>query len=119
MKRFRHDVVHDVRWPFGHPPLITIWEGQRLIDNDKNYSNTATVFCGITYLALNEALNQRVAIKEYLPNEFAVRDAHNVVVAKSEEDRKTFQWGLERFSQEARLLERFDHPNIVRFAGGP
>ena len=69
---------------------------------------------GITYLGLDEHYNRRVAIKEYLPNEFAVRSADYRVVAKSEEDRKTFQWGLDRFAQEARTLERFDHPNIVR-----
>jgi serine/threonine protein kinase/antitoxin component YwqK of YwqJK toxin-antitoxin module len=69
---------------------------------------------GITYLALDIKLDLKVAIKEYFPREFAVR-AHSSQVkpAGSNEDKDTFKWGLNRFLQEARVLARFRHPNIV------
>ena len=38
----------------------------------------------------------------------------STVSAKSEQDQEGFEWGLERFLDEARTVARFDHPNIVR-----
>ncbi len=69
---------------------------------------------GITYLGRDTTLNLKVAIKEYLPNELAVRDANLNVLPKSSDCEETYYWGLDRFLQEARLLARFNHPNIVR-----
>ena len=69
---------------------------------------------GITYLARDENLNAPVAIKEYLPDEFAARDTRSTVVPKSVSTKQDYAWGLERFHDEAQTLARFHHPNIVR-----
>jgi hypothetical protein len=67
---------------------------------------------GITYRAFDTQLAKFVAIKEYLPVEFAVRD-HGKVVARGTRFAEDFAWGRERFLDEARALARFRHPHIV------
>ncbi len=69
---------------------------------------------GITYLAGDTNLNQRVAIKEYLPSELAQREEDDSVHPVSGEYGEQFSWGLERFIKEAQTLARFKHPHIVR-----
>jgi serine/threonine protein kinase len=69
---------------------------------------------GITYLATDTMLNRQVAIKEYYPREFAVREGSRRIRASgNQEDQETFAWGLTRFLEEARILARFEHPNII------
>lgn len=70
---------------------------------------------GITYLGWDINLATLVAVKEYLPRDYAGRDSdHASVMAHSREDAGLFRFGLEQFLQEARTLARFDHPNVVR-----
>ena len=69
---------------------------------------------GITYLGWNLALDIPVAIKEYLPADLATRESDRGVVPQSTQATADFQWGLDRFIDEARILARFQHPNIVR-----
>ena len=68
---------------------------------------------GITYLAAETNLKRHVAIKEYLPVEFAVRDSDTTVKPRSSADKEDYEWGLERFVQEAGTLAVFRHPAIV------
>ena len=67
---------------------------------------------GITYKALDTQLDKVVAIKEYLPNDFAVRTDATTVQPKSTADQDDYQWGLTRFLDEARTLARFEHPHL-------
>lgn len=71
---------------------------------------------GITYLARDENLHLTVAVKEYFPADLALRGAEQSVQVRSGdgEARASFDWGLERFLDEARALAAFRHPNIIR-----
>jgi serine/threonine protein kinase len=69
---------------------------------------------GLTYLAIDTNLNLRVAVKEYLPADIAVRNPDNSVVPSSAEVAEDFMWGKRRFLDESRTLAEFRHPNIVR-----
>ena len=69
---------------------------------------------GITYRAYDANLDKFVAIKEYLPGEFATRAERYTVVPQSSTDAQDYHWGLNRFLDEARTLARFDHPHLNR-----
>ena len=73
---------------------------------------------GITYLAWDTTLETRVAIKEYLPREVAGRETdRNTVMAHSRDDEELFKFGLNSFLKEARILAKFNHPNVMRVRG--
>ncbi|HEX2824992.1 MAG TPA: protein kinase [Burkholderiales bacterium] len=69
---------------------------------------------GIVYLAQDEVLGRRVALKEYLPSAFANRGAGLTVNVTSSRHEETFRLGLKSFINEARLLAQFDHPALVK-----
>ena len=69
---------------------------------------------GIVYLANDEVLQRRVALKEYLPSSLARRGAGLTVNVTSTRHEETFQIGLRSFLNEARLLAQFDHPALVK-----
>ena len=70
---------------------------------------------GITYLAADNYLQLKVAIKEFFPSNVAVRNHFSGAVAlKSDEAQAEYSWGRDRFMREAQTLARFRHKNIVQ-----
>lgn len=70
---------------------------------------------GITYIGWDVNLQQRVAIKEYLPRDLATRTTDSLEVrVHTDADHARFDAGREYFLHEARIVARFAHPNIVR-----
>jgi serine/threonine protein kinase len=71
---------------------------------------------GITYLARDANLDLPIALKEYFPADLATRagDLRVLVRGGDEDHAGQFEWGLERFLDEARALAAFRHPNIIR-----
>ncbi len=69
---------------------------------------------GVTYLALETAVDRYVTIKEYFPTDFALRSNDLAAVPRSHGSEDDYTWGLDRFIDEARTLGKFDHQNIVR-----
>jgi serine/threonine protein kinase len=71
---------------------------------------------GITYLAWDNNLETKLAIKEYMPRDFATRNSTNAEISTFAGDAKeNFAYGLERFLEEARTLAKFQqHAGIVR-----
>lgn len=71
---------------------------------------------GVTYLGYDSVLNQKVAIKEYLPGEFATRvtGASDVTIFSGERQEQ-FADGIVKFVDEARRLAKFRNTSgIVR-----
>lgn len=70
---------------------------------------------GITYLAWDINLNIKLAIKEYFPQELATRqEGHTEISAYTGSMSSDYDYGLEKFLEEARTLARFEsHPHVV------
>lgn len=69
---------------------------------------------GVTYLAEEISLARMVTVKEYFPSDFAARQNGVDALPKSSDCSGDFQWGLDRFIEEAQALAKLDHANIVR-----
>ena len=69
---------------------------------------------GITYLAEDVNLDRKVAIKEYMPAQLAIRAEDHSAQPVSTEDAEKYFWGKERFLNEARLLADVEHPSVVQ-----
>ena len=52
---------------------------------------------GMTYLAWDANLEKKVAIKEYLPGDLALRALDGSVVPVSSDQQHDYRWGLDRF----------------------
>ena len=65
---------------------------------------------GVTYLAWDGKLEQKVAIKEYLPGEFSTRiPGESTVTVFSGDKSEQFRSGLEKFVDEAKRLAKFQN----------
>ncbi|HEY1132873.1 MAG TPA: protein kinase [Roseateles sp.] len=69
---------------------------------------------GIVYLARDHSLEREIAIKEYMPSQFASRDGQSQVSVRSVSMKETFELGRRSFVNEAKLLARFDHPSLLK-----
>lgn len=67
----------------------------------------------IVYLAC-DGEGTPVAIKEYLPNDLALRTEGGIAPVVTEEHRPAFLHGMKCFIEEGRALARLSHPNVVR-----
>lgn len=70
---------------------------------------------GITYLAWDLNLDMKLAIKEYMPRDFATRSPDQTMVSVFTGDLEShFEYGLKNFLDEAKTLAQFNnHPGIV------
>ena len=71
---------------------------------------------GVTYIGYDEVMQRKVAIKEYLPGEFATRAAGTTAVSIYTGDKaEQFRNGITKFSDEARRLAQMEHvTGVVR-----
>ena len=101
------------------PPLLPIGTGlDRTEDGTWRYRIAMVLGqggFGVTYLAWEEDLQQRRAIKEYFPRDTVTRAADGTTLLPyPNSPQEIFNDGLDRFLAEARILARFEqHPGIV------
>jgi serine/threonine protein kinase len=67
----------------------------------------------IVYLAKGQD-GVQVAIKEYLPNSLALRNAGQIMPVISAEHLGAFRYGMKCFFEEGRALAKLSHPNVIR-----
>ena len=71
---------------------------------------------GITYVGRDLKLDMRIAIKEYYPNGFAIRNnrVSSVVTVLDKANSQYIEGGIQKFLAEAKVLARFDgEPGVV------
>lgn len=66
----------------------------------------------ILYRAWDHQLERVVAVREYMPKAYVMRNDVQELVLHSERDHLVYTTGLNSFMQEARQLAHFNHPNL-------
>ena len=69
---------------------------------------------GITYYALHNGLGHYFAIKEFFISGYCVRNSFRKTVMLQGIDAAVYDKYLQKFIEEAQILARLDHPNIVK-----
>ena len=70
---------------------------------------------GITYLATQDILERKVAIKEFFMRDFCTREGDTSTVSLgSTANRETMERYMAKFLKEARIISELSHPNIIR-----
>ncbi|HVA84664.1 MAG TPA: serine/threonine-protein kinase, partial [Candidatus Binataceae bacterium] len=99
------------------PPSVPFQLAPRSLLNDQYLVGRALGAGGfaITYLGWDIRLARRIAIKEYMPSGMASRSGDtSEVVPHSGPSKEDFNYGLERFLDEARMVAQFEgHPGII------
>ena len=93
-----------------HLPLRTVLKGRYIIGKPLGHGGF-----GVTYVAWDSLLEKKVAIKEYLPSDFATRAVGNATVKVYNRDSaEKFKKGMESFLNESRRLAKFNTvPGVV------
>ena len=69
---------------------------------------------GITYLAEQEMLDRKVAIKEFFFKEYCVRNNENCITVAIEANKVIVERFLNKFIKEAKTISKLQHPNIIQ-----
>ncbi|RUO98674.1 serine/threonine-protein kinase [Hyphomicrobium sp.] len=94
--------------------LVALPDGTELAGDYKIVRVLGAGGFGVTYLADEPELTRKVSIKEYFPSDFALRTENHEATPRSESCTSDYNWGLDRFVEEAQTLAKFDHHNIVK-----
>lgn len=69
---------------------------------------------GITYLATQDILDRKVAIKEFFFRDFCEREADcSTVSLGTQSNKEMVERFLAKFIKEAQIISKFQHPNII------
>lgn len=109
--RCGYNYNNDKRQPKGVLEPFTILNGRYIVGKVLGKGGF-----GVTYVALDMIKNKLIAIKEYMPSEYSMRDsgAKNVYPINDKKSKDVFNHGREKFVEEARTLYKLkDNPIVV------
>ena len=113
----KYDICPFCGYAYGTPPKEAYHMTPGTVLNEKYIIGKVLGFggFGITYIAFDKILEQKVAIKEYMPGEFSTRmPEQKTVTVFSGEREEQFREGLMKIELEAKKLSKFSSvPNIV------